>query len=251
MRQINARGRLHIAGWEGRNGKPVLLAYYDGGRVPTIGFGHIKGVRIGQTCTEAQAYAWLDEDLDEAERAVDTLVKVPLGDNQFAALVSFVFNVGVAAFKASTLLRLLNAGRYEAVPAQLLRWVKDKNPRTGKMETVRGLVNRRTADAALWGLDELPGDTRRPSAPPAPTGVLATSTGKAQALALTTGSGAAALQTMQGEDGPLQALQEMLPQLESLALVVDGLQVVFVLATLVSIVWTIWDRRRKVQQEGL
>lgn len=264
-RQISTRGRSHVAGWEAEpGGKPALVAYYDGGRVPTIGFGHTRGVKMGMTCTEAQAYAWLDEDLDEAERAVDTLVRVPLNDNQFAALVSFVFNVGVTAFAGSTLLRLLNAGNYAAVPAQLMRWVKDDDPkRPGKKITVPGLVNRRTADAALWSAPMLgeatnrplvlhdPTETgRRPSPPPAPTGVLGTSTGKAQALALTAGSTAGALELVTKDDGMLDTLREALPQLEALSYVFEGAKVLFVVGTLVLIGWTLWDRHRKLKETG-
>ena len=64
-----------------------------------------------------------DRDNDLAEAAVSDLVKVELADHQFDTLVSFVFNVGINAFRKSTLLRKLNAGDYAAVPEQLHRWI--------------------------------------------------------------------------------------------------------------------------------
>lgn len=121
-----------------------LKAYLDGGGVPTIGWGHTKGVRMGQTITREQAEAFLREDLAWAERAVETSVKVPLNDNQFAALVSFTFNVGEGAFKKSTLLKKLNKGDYSSVPKELLKWVNDNGKR------VQGLYNRRVREGALF-----------------------------------------------------------------------------------------------------
>lgn len=258
MRKLSAKGRRHIGLWEGRKGKPVLKAYLDGGRVPTIGFGHTKGVRLGMTCTVEQAEQWLDEDADEAETAVNKLVKVRINQNQFDALVSFAFNVGVDAFRTSTLLRVLNQGRYDLVPAQMMRWVKDVDPDTGKMVTVPGLVNRRTADSALWlepieGAlampDELPAQTgRRPVAPPAPKGVLGTSTGKAQATALVAGGTAAVAEVAGKSFG--ETLQEVLGQLEPLTWAIDSLKFVLVGGTLLLIGWTLYDRHRKLKENG-
>jgi lysozyme len=72
--------------------------------------------------TPGQADQLLQEDLRLFERVVSRLVVVPLSDNQFSALVCFVFNVGTGNFESSTLLKLLNRGWYEQVPAQLMRW---------------------------------------------------------------------------------------------------------------------------------
>lgn len=237
-------------------GRPALKAYRDSGGVPTIGWGHTKGVVMGMECTVAQAERWLDQDLDEAERAVTRMVKVPLNDWQFATLVSFVFNVGVAGFLGSTLLRLLNAGNYDAVPEQLMRWVYDVNPKTGKKVRVPGLVNRRAKEAERWTRGEavvrLVGEGQpaprpaRPTPPPAPAKLLDTSTGKAQATALVAGGTAAAAEVATTTFG--DTLREMLGELSPLAWVMDSLKYVLVAGTLVLIGWTLWDRRRKLRE---
>lgn len=139
-RRIDAESLACIKRWEGLR----LTAYRDVAGRLTIGYGHTAGVREGMTITEAEAEAWLRRDLAPAELAVDAAVTVPLTAPQFGALVSFVFNVGVNAFRASTLLRKLNAGDYEAVPRELLRWTKADG------RQVAGLVNRRNAEIGLW-----------------------------------------------------------------------------------------------------
>ena len=144
-RRCNAAGIAVLKKREGLpGGWPALVAYKDGGGVWTAGWGHTKGVTEHTVCTKPQAEQWLLNDLSDTEKCVDSCVKVPLGDNQFAALCLFTFNVGVEAFRDSTLLKLLNSGNYAAVPAQLLRWTHDN----GKV--VQGLINRRNAEIELW-----------------------------------------------------------------------------------------------------
>lgn len=110
----------------------------------TIGYGHMRGVRRGDTCTEEQATDWLRADLAAAEGAVRRLVDVPLSQMQFDALVSFVFNVGAGAFGNSTLLRLLNAGDATGAAAQFRRWNR------GADGVLPGLVVRRAAERTLF-----------------------------------------------------------------------------------------------------
>jgi lysozyme len=122
-----------------------LKAYLDTGGVWTNGVGHTgPDVHEGQVVDEAQVNAWLKEDVLEAEDAVNRGVKVSLSQNQFDALVSFTFNVGVSAFLNSTLLRKLNASDYEGAKNELSRWVRDN----GKI--VKGLVNRRLKEQKLY-----------------------------------------------------------------------------------------------------
>lgn len=119
-------------------------AYQDTGGVYTIGWGHIKGVKRGDTAMLAECEKFLQDDLADAEEALSDLVKVPLHQNQYDALCAFVFNVGKKRFESSTLLKKLNAGLFDQAAAQFLRWIYDN----GKVIT--GLVNRRQSESDLF-----------------------------------------------------------------------------------------------------
>ena len=116
----------------------------------TIGYGQTgryygKRVRKGMTTTKALAHAWLrDHSIKTYEAAVAKAVKVPLNQNQFDALVSFTYNVGVGALKQSTALRKLNAGDYAGAADALTMWTKCN----GKV--LAGLVRRRKEERALF-----------------------------------------------------------------------------------------------------
>lgn len=100
-------------------------AYPDpgtGGSPWTIGYGHTRGVKPGDTCTEEQAEDWLHEDVAEAAAAVNEYVTIPLSQNQFDALVSFTYNLGVHNLNRSTLLTLLNRGDIEGAADEFLKW---------------------------------------------------------------------------------------------------------------------------------
>lgn len=140
MRMINQAGIELIKSFESLRLKSYVC---DGGKL-TIGYGHTKGVKHGQEITESQADLFLLDDLQDAQQAVSALVRVLLNDNEYAALVSFVFNVGRGNLEKSTLLRLLNKGIYDTVPAQLMRWNKANGEELG------GLTRRRKAEAELW-----------------------------------------------------------------------------------------------------
>ncbi|MBL4795800.1 MAG: lysozyme [Oleispira sp.] len=112
--------------------------------VPTIGYGHTKGVFLGQVITENQANHFLGEDVKWAIEAVEKYVTVPININQKSALVSFTFNVGATAFRKSTLVRKLNAGDYSEAAFQFLRWDKQKG------KTLKGLTRRRLKEKALF-----------------------------------------------------------------------------------------------------
>lgn len=141
MMNISTNGQRLIERFEGRK----LSAYQDGGGVWTIGVGHTRGVTRGQVATEAQVDAWFAQDIASTVAGVRAAVKTPLNQNQFDALVSLAFNIGVGAFTESTLLRKLNAGDYQGAQLQFLRWNMDN----GKF--VQGLANRRRAEADLFG----------------------------------------------------------------------------------------------------
>ena len=139
-RSINAEGLALIKSFEGCR----LTAYRCPANVWTIGYGSTAGVKAGQTITQAEAEALLRKDLLRFEVGVEIAVEVPLTDNQFAALVSFAFNVGLGALKSSTLLARLNARNYSEAAAQLDRW----NKASGRV--LAGLVRRRAAEKALF-----------------------------------------------------------------------------------------------------
>ena len=137
------KGLLEIVQHEGVK----LSAYPDpasGGAPWTIGVGHTRGVLPGTTCTYDQAMAWLRQDVVWAENAINRLVHVPLDQNQFDALVDFVFNVGEGQFEHSTLLRLLNNGDYEGADEQFQYWVYASG------RVMPGLVARRHDEAITF-----------------------------------------------------------------------------------------------------
>lgn len=135
-RLINSAGLALIKEYEGCR----LEAYLDIGGVPTIGYGHVHGAKMGDTCSHMQAEDWLEADLMTAEAAVSECVKDHVTDNQFAALVSFTFNLG-----KSSLQKLLSHG-IDAIPAQILRWDHDNG------KEIEGLKRRRKAEANLWSM---------------------------------------------------------------------------------------------------
>ena len=121
-----------------------LTAYLDSVGVPTIGYGHTKGVKIGLRCTQEEADAWLLEDLKDAETCVNGAVTVPLTQNEFDALVSFVFNFGCTKFRCSTLLRKLLDSDYDGAALEFRRW-----DRAGG-QVLAGLTRRRAAEERLF-----------------------------------------------------------------------------------------------------
>lgn len=138
--RISRKGVEFIKRWEGCR----TDAYKCPAGVWTIGYGHTKTARTGMMISLEQADKLLLEDLKIFEEAVRRLVTVPLNQNQFDALVSFVFNAGITAFTNSTLLKLLNAGNYIGASGQFSRWVY-----AGK-KVLPGLVSRREAEYQLF-----------------------------------------------------------------------------------------------------
>ncbi len=121
-----------------------LEAYQCSAGVWTIGYGHTKDVEEGDTISKDQAEEMLVEELHEYENYVNEYVNVALSQNQFDALVSWVYNLGSSNLHASTMLKVLNSGDYEGVPAQIKRW----NKAGGKV--LQGLIRRREAEALLF-----------------------------------------------------------------------------------------------------
>lgn len=134
-----------IKKWEGCK----LKAYKDGGGVWTIGYGttfYPNGTKVkeGDSCTQEQADYWLQEHVNELVFEILNEIKPNLTNNQIKALVCFVYNVGINAFKKSTLLRLINEGKIAEASDQFIRWNKDNG------KEVPGLTNRRLDERQLF-----------------------------------------------------------------------------------------------------
>tara|TARA_B100000282_G_scaffold286188_1_gene252453 strand:+ start:307 stop:798 length:492 start_codon:yes stop_codon:yes gene_type:complete len=122
----------------------VLNAYKCPAGVWTIGYGHTKDVQPGDEWSESHADHMLEVEMEEYEGYVNNSVTAPINQDQFDALVSWVYNLGGGNLNASTMLKVLNAGQYEEVPAQMMRW----NKAGGKV--LEGLTRRRQAEANLF-----------------------------------------------------------------------------------------------------
>jgi lysozyme len=133
-------GILLIKSFEGCR----TVAYQDVVGVWTIGYGHTIDVKEGMTITQHQCDVMLEVDIETYENYVNKYVIVFLTQNQFDALVSWVYNLGPTNFRKSTMLKVLNAGKYDEVPYQMKRW----NRAGGKV--LKGLVIRRKAEAELF-----------------------------------------------------------------------------------------------------
>ena len=137
---LGAAGRALIESFE----ELRLSAYLDQRGIPTIGYGHTAGVKMGDTCTEEQADAWLEEDAQTATSGVEKSLQVSCNQNQFDALTSFTFNVGVGAEAHSTLAKLMNAGDIQGTADQFLVWDHVNGVPNA------GLLRRRQAERTLF-----------------------------------------------------------------------------------------------------
>lgn len=122
-----------------------LTAYPDQKGTPTIGWGHTgPDVHLGMTCTPEQAEEWFRHDTQAAVHGVDASLTTNVNQNQFDALTSFTFNVGVGAEAHSTLARLVNARDFTNAAAEFQRWDHVNGVQNA------GLLRRRLAERALF-----------------------------------------------------------------------------------------------------
>lgn len=143
--QLSKEGLELIKKSEGFRGR----IYLDVAGIPTIGYGHrlLHPASFLNGIDEMQAAQLLAADVREAEQTVERLVRVALTQGQFDALVDFAFNLGAGRLGSSTLLRILNQGRYADAAEQLLRW----DVAAGKPNAA--LEARREAEFRLWGAE--------------------------------------------------------------------------------------------------
>ena len=132
-----------VAGFEGLYPK----AYRDPVGIPTICYGHIEGVRMGDTMTVQQCKDLLATDLVAYDKAMMACVKVPLSPQEHAAYLSFAYNVGTGGWCKSTSLRKLNAGDRLGACDGLLAW--NKATKNGRKIVLPGLDRRRKEERIL------------------------------------------------------------------------------------------------------
>jgi len=123
-----------------------LEKYQDVAGKWTIGYGHLikRAETFDGPITEQRATELLEQDLQLARSAVDELVTVQLNENQYSALVDFVYNIGRNNFAASTLLKRLNSGKYATAANEFVKWVYAGGRR------IDGLARRRAAERTLF-----------------------------------------------------------------------------------------------------
>lgn len=205
---------LHKVGKDGK-----IRAYRCPAGRWTCGFGSTKGVRSNTVWTRAEAEERLMLDLKEHESVVKQSVTVPLTQGQYDALVSFVYNLGGGNFRSSTLLKLLNQGKYDEVPEQFMRWNKARVD--GKLTPLKGLTRRRAAEAAIFAADaKLPSETGGPVMPQKVEASAQKPLAKSKTMA---GAGIA---------GAATALGEITPQIEALVPYSESMKTIFLLCAI-------------------
>ena len=137
--QLGAAGKALIQSFENLR----LQAYQDQRGIWSIGWGHTPAVEYQETTPE-EADEWFAQDTQAAVNAVNRTVDVALNQNQFDALCSLCFNIGAHAFATSTLIALLNQGKFLLALGQFSFW----NHINGVVNA--GLTRRRTAEQALF-----------------------------------------------------------------------------------------------------
>jgi len=153
---VSTKGLDLIQKWEGLK----LEAYLDPVGIPTIGYGTIaypngKQVALGDRISQEQAHGFLLHECTSICARVEGLCKTPVNQNQFDALVSFSYNVGVGAFGDSTLLKKLNQSDYIGAASEFPRW--NKGTVNGQKVELPGLTNRRMDEKALFESTQMGG----------------------------------------------------------------------------------------------
>jgi len=183
------------------------------------------------TITKAQGEAILKKDLKKYEKAVNDYVRVQLTQEQFDALVSFCYNVGPGNFKKSSVLRYVNARRFDDVPSRLMLW----NKAGGKV--LRGLTRRRAAEGELWSSGTREYKHASAAFPDAPRGKspMESTTNIAATMSAVAGVTAASNEIVQNTSSMMQAAPWVL-----LVIVIIG-----------ATFWIWKERNRKSKEEGI
>ena len=134
--EYSGNGLAFTEGFEGCK----LMSYQDSGGIWTIGYGHIAGVMPGMNCTQEQADLWLKDDTQSSVDTVNRLVDIQLNQEEFDALVDFVFNLGAGSFASSSMLKYITSNKLDLAALEFQKW----DHCGGKV--VQGLLNRRIAE---------------------------------------------------------------------------------------------------------
>ena len=141
----------------GGNVNKYLNAYKDSAGVPTIGIGTTfypdgSRVNMGDTCTTDQAYTYFRAEIANLEKKIDSITRDDITQGMYDALVDFAYNLGSGALQSSTLLKIVNQTptNYTAITAEFVKWKNARNPQTGQLEPLPGLLRRRQCEAYLY-----------------------------------------------------------------------------------------------------
>lgn len=153
--RLSESGREKLKRFEGFRSKAYIPVPGD---VPTIGYGFTKGVQMGDTMTLEEADQRLIKELSEYERAVYVSCEITPNQHEFDAMVLLCFNIGIAGFKRSTVLKAHNRGDKQAAARAFGLWNKSGG------RVYPGLTRRRAEESALY-LKPIPGDCAEPAMP--------------------------------------------------------------------------------------
>lgn len=151
-RSLSRRGEDFIIDREGLRTRP----YNDAAGHCTVGIGHLlhagrcSNAELERTYSDSEVRAMFRADVGRFVAGVRSAVAVPLNQHELDALTSFAFNVGLGAFERSTLLKRLNAGDRASVPAELMRWNKLRDPKTGELAPHPSATQRRRFEGEMF-----------------------------------------------------------------------------------------------------
>ena len=237
--KLSAAGLATVKEFEGLR----LRSYKCPAGVWTIGYGHTSSagpptVAPNFEITKADAEVILKRDMRQYENGVNELIQIGITQGQFDALVSFAYNVGVWRLGESTLLKRVNAGRFDDVPAEFMKWTK------GGGKELPGLVRRRRAEVKLWrGMD---------TSIPVPHDEARTEPDKPSASKSITRSKEANAAVAAGGLGTIAVVQEVLPIVREggdlLGSLSPTILILFVIIAAAAAVW--YFRKQRLDEEG-
>ncbi len=237
--RMSAAGLAIVKEFEGLR----LKAYKCPAAVWTIGYGHTSAagapiVNPDLVITKDEAEEVLERDMEQYEEGVRKYVKVDLTQGQFDALVDFAYNAGVGALAKSTLLKKVNAEKFDEVPAEFMKWTK------GGGKELPGLVRRRRAEVKLWrGLDTekpVPVDEARaePDQPKASKSIMQSKEANAAVVA--------------GGLGTVAVVREVMPMVKEggdlLSSFSPTILILLVIIAAAGVVW--YFRKQRLNEEG-